>query len=154
MTHQYLETHKAMFTAAKRCKAVRLLEIVTTRECHIKNFTVRCPPLSNCKLILETRKLTHAKKTKKELLSELPQLATFSIIPVPMSEGLPPSARISMATNLAEGMMHAAVARSKRFTLLSFTNTKLDPSSDRRIYLRHRESPLPLSYDVDGQQQC
>lgn len=36
-----LETHRAMFTAAKRCKALRLLEIITTRESRIRNLTVR-----------------------------------------------------------------------------------------------------------------
>lgn len=63
LTHQNLETHKAMFTAAKRCKAVRLLEIVTTRECRIKNFTVRCSPLSNCNL--ENKKTDTRQKNKK-----------------------------------------------------------------------------------------
>lgn len=57
-----------------------------------------------------------------------------------------------MGTNLAEGMMHAAVARSKRFTLISFTDTDLNLPSDRQIYLRHRENFLPLSYD--GQQDA
>lgn len=77
-----------------------------------------------------------------------------------MSTGLPRATRVSMGTNLAEGMMHAAVARSKIFNLLSFTDTDLNMPSDRRIYLRHREMILPFSYDDnendndnDGQQQ-
>ena len=41
LTHQNLETHKAMITAAKRCKTLRLLEIDTTRECRIrKNYNL------------------------------------------------------------------------------------------------------------------
>lgn len=39
--HENLETHRAMFTAAKRCTALRLLEIVTTRETRVSNLTVR-----------------------------------------------------------------------------------------------------------------
>lgn len=37
LTHQNPETHKAMITAAKRCKTLRLLEIVTAREYNLEN---------------------------------------------------------------------------------------------------------------------
>lgn len=44
-TPDNLEAHTAAFTAAKRCKALRLLEILTSRESRIRNLTVRCSPL-------------------------------------------------------------------------------------------------------------
>lgn len=56
-----------------------------------------------------------------------------------------------MDPNLAEDMMRAAIARSKRFNILVFT--KIDPflNHHRHVYLRNRENLLPASYDDDQQ---
>lgn len=75
------------------------------------------------------------------------------MIPVSLGRDFAFEQRRLMALDLAQNMMRAAIARSKRFNLLISTKVCLYLLDEREIYLRNRENFLPASYYDDDQQQ-